>query len=606
MYRNKLLWCLFVLAAIAAAWGFKQAGQDIGVENTLAIFREGAADFASASLELEKCVRGIDSRQPASIDSAKAALRRCRLQYKRIEFFLDYFFYSSSLAFNRPAKTEIEEPYMEYDAPVGLQQIAVLLFDEEPFSQKQALLEQATVVSSTATDLASLLYGFNTTDKAILESVRLELVRLYAKGITGFDAPELKSSIPETAQSLQTLRDVLQPWLRISSPESKMVSNLLNQCIIYLQQHPDFDSFDRLTFLSEYALPLQTGLGQLIRTLHLEQHTRSALNYDAPHLFSNNALNPAAFADGVVVTPALKKLGKRLFFEKALSGNNNRNCATCHQPEKYFSDGLRTSLALDEKHYVRRNAPSLYYAGFQYAQFWDGRAGNLHKQILEVISNPEEMNGIHAVVIRQLKDSSTYQLAFREAFPEDTNAISMPHLATAIAAWLRTLAPMNSPLDAYFAGNKNALTPAQKRGFNLFMGKAQCGTCHFAPLFNGLTPPLYQFTEFENLGVPLHNNLRAPVPDTDPGRFGFFPVKYYQRAFKTPTVRNAAVTAPYMHNGIFSDLETVMKFYNEGGGNGLGLKDPYQTLSPAKLHLTDEEIREVVDFMRGLTDRNEE
>ncbi|MGF6850242.1 cytochrome c peroxidase [Chitinophaga sp. W3I9] len=602
MYRNKVIWLLF---SLLVAYSFTPSTDDRGVTHTIAIFREGANGFSAASLELEQAIQAIDKDDPASLMAAKEALKKCRLQYKRIEFFLDYFFFSSSMVYNRPAKTEIDEPYMEYQAPSGLQQIAVLLFENDPFSRKKELVTEALVIRTAATDLTSLLYQFTTSDKAIMESIRLELVRLYAGGITGYDAPELKTGIAETAQSMRTIQAVMEPWLSSSSPETKSVAHYLTLCIQYLETHPGFDDFNRLEFLTTCGLPLQESTGALIRALQLDQHTRSALNYNAPNLFSKNAIDLKAFTNGAVYTENEKALGKRLFFEKALSGNNTRHCGTCHRPELYFSDGLRTSRTLDDKAVVRRNAPGLTYTAFQYAQFWDGRAGTLSKQILTVISNPQEMNGHPAVIVSRLKDSAHYREAFAAAFPEDSTAVTMPHLATAIAAYLSTLAPMNSAMDEYFAGNKNAMTPAQIRGFNLFTGKAQCATCHFAPLFNGLTPPLYQFTEFENLGMPANDDLQHPRRDTDAGRFEFFPIAYYQRAFKTPTVRNSAMTAPYMHNGAFRDLEKVMEFYNAGGGNGVGMTDPYQTLSSTPLNLREAEIKDLIAFIHALTDKME-
>lgn len=602
MYRNKVIWLLFSL--LLAAYSFTPSTDDRGVAHTIAIFREGAAGFAAASLELEHAIQAIQKDDTASINNAKEALEKCRLQYKRIEFFLDYFFFSSSMVYNRPAKTEIDEPYMEYQAPSGLQQIAVLLFEKDPFSRKKELATEALVIRTAAADLPSLLYQFTTSDKAIMESIRLELVRLYAGGITGYDAPELKTGIAETAQSMRTIQAVLAPWLNTTSPRAASVAHYLDQCIQYLDTHPGFDDFNRLQFLTTCGLPLQESTGALIRDLQLDQHTRSALDYNAPHLFSKDAISLKAFTNGAVYTDNQKLLGRQLFFEKALSGNNTRNCATCHRPELYFSDGLRTSMALDNKTPVRRNAPGLTYTAFQYAQFWDGRAGTLAKQILTVISNPQEMDGHHEVIIQRLSDSPYYRNAFATAFPNDTTAaVTTPHLAAAIAAYLSTLAPMNSAMDEYFAGNKNAMTPAQIRGFNLFTGKAQCATCHFAPLFNGLTPPLYQFTEFENLGITASDDLLHPTPDTDAGRYEFFPIPYYQRAFKTPTVRNTAMTAPYMHNGAFRNLEKVMEFYNAGGGNGLGMHDPYQTLSSTPLNLSNAEIGDIIAFIHALTDK---
>lgn len=599
-----IIWPVFTLLAIFSAWGFKQTPADTGVANATTIFREDAARFAAASREMETAMQAITPGKPASIEHAKAALKKCRLAYKHIEYFLDYFFFSSSMVYNRPAKTEIDEPYMEYQSPAGLQQMAVLLFDKNPYAHKQALLDQANLISSSAADLPALLYQFKATDKDIMESLRIELVRLYANGITGYDAPELKSGIAEAAQSMHTILAVLQPWLSAGSPETQAVSRYLAQCISYLELHTDFNGFNRMEFLTTCALPLQESIGHLIRHLQLDQHTRSALNYDAKNLFSKDALRTAAFPGGTDTGALLVKLGRQLFYDRALSGNGQRNCATCHQPDKYFSDGLQTSLAIDEKNHVRRNAPSLYYAAFQYAQFWDGRANTLSKQIQTVIANPEEMNGHPDVILSRLNDSSAYRQAFAAAFPGDSApAISMTHLSAAIAAYLFTLSPQTSAFDAYLAGDKKAMTPAQVNGFNLFMGKGQCATCHFAPLFNGLTPPLYQITEFENLGMPGNGSLHRPQVDKDAGRFEYFPIAFYQRAFKTPTVRNAAMTAPYMHNGAFGSLEEVMDFYNAGGGNGLGMKDPYQTLTATKLGLSTSEMKDIIAFLKALSDR---
>ncbi|WP_106528815.1 cytochrome-c peroxidase [Chitinophaga niastensis] len=586
------------------AWTLKPTQDNIGLTNTVEYFRAGSATFAAAALKLQDAISAMDAHQPQSITSAKNALRACRQEYKKMECFMDYFFYSSSLVYNRPPKIEVEEPYMEYQEPTGLQQIAALLFDKDPFSKKEELLAQTAVITSSSKDLGALLYQFTATDKEIMESLRLELVRIYTLSITGYDAPELKSGIQEAYQAMTAIQYCLQPFLQATDPATKRVSEGLAQCIQYLQQHPDFDTFNRLEFLSDFALPLQENLSILIQARHLYLHTRSALNYDAKNLFSKNALNPTAFPNALPTNKPLVALGKKLFFEKALSGNLHRNCATCHQPEKYFSDGLPTSIAFDGKSHVKRNAPSLYYAGFQYAQFWDGREKNLTGQIENVIRNPTEMNGIHQVVIGRIKDSIGYQQAFKQAFPATEDAVTMQNLSVAIAAFINTLAPMSAPLDDYFAGNKNALTPQQINGFNLFMGKAQCGTCHFAPLFNGLTPPLYQLTEYENTGLTANDNFQHPQKDNDAGRFDFFSISFYQGAFKTPTVRNAAMTAPYMHNGVFKDLEKVMEFYNAGGGAGLGLVIPDQTLSGKPLGLSSQETKDIIAFIQALTDKN--
>ena len=134
------------------------------------------------------------------------------------------------------------------------------------------------------------------------------------------------------------------------------------------------------------------------------------------------------------------------------------------------------------------------------------------------------------------------------------------------------------------------------------MGKAQCGTCHFVPYFNSLLPPHFAVSEVEVLGTPANANLDHPQQDRDRGRYDLYPIHFYDGAFKTPTVRNAAKTAPYMHNGAFETLTQVIDFYNRGGGTGLGLDHPDQTLSGKPLHLTVSEIDDISLFIDSLTD----
>lgn len=415
--------CLFLLVSLTNA-----TGPSIGVEQAVGYFRSGAKDFAASAISLQSAINALHKDDTASITAAKTQLKDCRLQYKKIEFFLEYFFKTSSLIYNTPAKTEIEEPYMEYQEPVGMQVIEALLYEDDPAANKAALLEQVNVVRTSAEDLLSLLYGFKASDQQVLESLRIELIRIYTLGITGFDAPLLKSGITESSQALHAVKVILNPYLDKGAPYADSVRYYLDKSLQYLEAGKDFDTFDRLRFLQQYALPLQRTFGYMIRDMQLVLNTTGGvLNYDAAHLFSKDAININAFPatanvsfnsvetfplSGVTATPALYKfnspdafpssatvnaalisLGKKLFHETALSGNNKISCATCHRPEKYFTDGLATSVAFDGHSHVKRNAPSLFYAGFQYGQFWEGRTKSLEEQTLDVVHNPLEMNG---------------------------------------------------------------------------------------------------------------------------------------------------------------------------------------------------------------------
>ena len=342
----------------------------------------------------------------------------------------------------------------------------------------------------------------------------------------------------------------------------------------------------------------------MIRANGLEVNKYGILHYGADHMFSPNAFQKTSFPGSNRDASAKEiLLGEKLFSENTLSGNGTKSCVSCHNPGNYFSDGLSKSKSFDRITSVKRNAPTLLYSGLQHSQFWDGRVKSLEEQIEAVIKDPREMHGNMSVSLAKINGDKMYRKAFRTAFSKKrSEPVSEQEVYRAIASYIRTLNPYSSAFDKYLGGNKTALTDNQKAGFNLFMGKAQCGTCHFAPLFNGLIPPFYSLTEFEVLGTTKTEDLVNPEYDTDEGRFVFRPIKFYKGAFKTPTVRNSAKTGPYMHNGAFNSLESLMEFYNQGGGAGLGLDFPTQTLSTGKLNLTDTEKMQIIKFLDSLTD----
>jgi cytochrome c peroxidase len=492
---------------------------------------------------------------------------------------------------------------MEYQEPIGLQVIEGLLFEKDP--RKIDLLQQVDAISSSAKDLQALLYNFRATDKQLLESVRLELVRIITLGITGFDAPLLKSGIIEAEASLNALQYILHPYLDTNSAQSDSVVKYLSGSLKFLRLHSDFDSFDRLQFLVQEALPLQRHLGLMIKALSMEQNTMApALNYEAGDIFDIDALD-IRYISNRTSSPntLLISLGKKLFFETGLSSNNKISCATCHNPEKHFTDALPKSIGFDGHSTVKRNAASLLYAGFQYEQFWDGRAKSLEELVISVINNPDEMNGTTEAIVSLLHKNPQYAALLKESFAGTADSLSATDkVAVSIAAFVRSLSPRNSRFDQYMRGADTLMTTNEKKGFNLFMGKAQCATCHFAPLFNGLTPPYYNLSELEVLGTTKTDNLARPQQDSDQGRFDIFPMEFYKGSFKTPTVRNTSATGPYMHNGMFNTLDSVVEFYNKGGANGLGLHVSNQTLSSVPLNLSKKEASDIVRFLHSLED----
>lgn len=292
-------------------------------------------------------------------------------------------------------------------------------------------------------------------------------------------------------------------------------------------------------------------------------------------------------------TVVLEKLGEALFYEPLLSGNNIRTCASCHQPEKAFTDGLPKNKSFDGKKVILRNTPSILFSALQASQFADTRVAYLEDQAKQVIENPEEMHGNLTKAIRKLKRQKIYDSLFYHAYGEKEP--TEIQLQTAIAAYIRAQSVLNSSFDEYMQGNKKAISTSAVKGFNLFMGKAKCGTCHFMPLFNGTIPPNFSKIETEVLGVPEKFSLPYTL-DKDLGKYNIVSAVPYQHSFKTSTARNAAFTAPYMHNGAIKSLDELIEFYDKGGGVGLGLVVPNQTLPPDPLHLTKEEKLSLIDF----------
>ena len=489
---------------------------EVGVTHTLTNFSTYAEEFSTQILSLKAAIAKLEERDAKSVEDAKNALIRSRLAYKKIEFFLHYFLPTTSIIYNAPPNYEVEVPFMEAREPLGLQVIEGYLFEDHPYQFKKELEEHIHLISASATDLNSLLFSLKINDQQILESIRLGLYNVMTLGIAGFDAPELKTGITESEEALKAFKLFLTPYVAQNKFESKEVEHYLNKSILFLTQSNNFDSFDRLSFLTDCSMPLQWHLNKLITSLNLFLST-TPINYNAENIFAKDAINLNAHLS---VNEHVVNLGERLFFEKALSGNNARNCGSCHNPNLYFTDQLPQSLSIDGKTSVVRNSPTLMYAALQHSQFWDGRAAGLEQQIKEVLQNPHEMNANFDTIISRLKASTQYVAAFKQAFPIQevaTNSISIDHLSHAISAYIKTLSPFNSAFDQYMQGNKKALSEPQKRGFNLFMGKAQCGTCHFAPVFNGLAPPFYDRTDLEILGTTASSDFAKPILDSDSG-----------------------------------------------------------------------------------------
>ena len=306
-------------------------------------------------------------------------------------------------------------------------------------------------------------------------------------------------------------------------------------------------------------------------------------------------------------TPDKIELGKMLFFDRRLSGDGTMSCATCHDPEKAFTDGLDISLSYPTtKNW--RNAPTLVNVAFQKYLFHDGRAQSLEDQALFPMMSAFEMNRNLDFVEEVIRSVPEYVDSFKKVFGAEP---TRERMAMAIAAFERTIISVNAPLDRYLNGDNAALSDDAKKGLELFMGKGRCGECHYGVNLAD--------DKFHALGVPENpEHLSDPriaitrrfvakiyhyedyrTLTEDPGRYLITKDRKDWKAFRTPTLREIGKTAPYMHNGIFATLDEVIEFFNRGGGKGNTILKP--------LGLAEKEKNNLKTFLvEGLAGRSEE
>lgn len=527
--------------------------------------------------------------------------RAARLAYKRMEWATEYFAPLTSRLVNGPPvpETELSGQIIQ---PEGLQLVEQLLFPGSNFSGRKQLAVLLAKLAMNAGEYQNYFTHADLHDWQIMDAVKLEIFRVEALGLNDFDDPLARQCFVESAFALNSVREITRHY----TPDDKdHLEQCFTQAIRYLSNPVTFNRFNRATFLTAYANPLTRELTHLHHQLNLPDiRYNRLLNQNAATLFDSNSFNRNAYIDAPQDSATAQKiaLGKKLFFDTRLSGTMTRSCASCHQPDKAFTDGLNKNLDITGKKHILRNTPSLINAALQSAQFYDLSATSLEDQVGIVIGNRDEMHGDIRLSAQEFWQDKTYRELFADTFPvKGRFAIDTAEIKNALASYVRSLTALSSRFDEYMQGDKKKLSQTEINGFNLFMGKARCSTCHYLPLFNSTLPPRYMQMDAEVIGVPKTKHSR--IIDADPGLFGPQPIKFNQHAFKVTTVRNTAQTAPYMHNGVYKTLEEVIDFYNKGGGTGMGLKVPNQTLAADRLQLSAKEKKEIVAFIKALNNR---
>lgn len=557
----------------------------------------------------------IDWNQHLDIDITEHHKRyvEVRQKYKSIESYVSFRYPELEKSINGGPVPSISTDViiLQKDEPHGLQVVEELLFAD--FAIDTLILQ--TELRFLQKNFEKLNHSWNQFPLITWEifDAQHQLVsRIMSLGLTGFDSPGALMSIEDAIVNLETSRNDLHLFKNWGNPiYFDSIQLLFNSSINFLRKAENFAELNRVALYRNHLIPLQSFIRKWHFSTQYETYEETgalprAIQTKGLHLFDQNYLNPFFTMRGAQTSPtqAQINLGKLLFFDPILSHSLTMSCASCHDPNMAYSDSKTTSIS-NNSNVQNRNSPGLINAAYQGNFFWDLKSEDMNNQIMHVFESPLEFNTTSEELIGKLNNSKAYVQYFTEAFPGYSKPVTMSHIKASLEAFVRSLNALNSNFDAYLRSESNHIDPAVIRGANIFMGKAACATCHFAPIWNGFVPPNYGESEGEIIGV--FESPNSLILDSDLGRFTLYQkdypaANYIKGMFKTPGIRNIQYTAPYMHNGQYKTLDEVMEFYNHGGALGKGVDWPQQTLASDSLNLTTQEIQDVIRFMHSLSD----
>ena len=588
---------------------FISCQKDIGKKNveTISIPKTDWAAVQTYYLEhIINSVAYLDSLKQVGHKSEKSKyyFKKTREHFKIAEPYASYLNPEVGHRANGPALPFYKEDNDKVLRPVGLQKIEESIYEDG--TSLTDFNSEVYVTNGLLTNLKRNIEKRQLNAQRFFISTHQQLFRIVSLAIAGFDTPVSHLGIDETITSLKSLATVYKKSIQylVIDKRNQLDKDFLdnvNKAVVFIEKNKDFDTFDRYTFTRDYLNPIMRNWVDIRKTCELwEPIKNKPFNFDAPTFFEENSFNLKYFTPYVNQNPtdAQIALGKKLFFDKKLSSNGAMACATCHIPEKAYADGLVTPKD-NQGNELQRNTPTLINSAFQKSFFWDGRAPSILAQIASVFTNEKEFNSnVHEFSMEILEDS-TYEVAFKDAYGKI--ARNNKDVIKAISSYISTLNGFSSKFDRNMRAEEDTFTSEEKLGYNLFMGKALCATCHFIPLTSGTVPPFFAEHEKEVIGIP--ETAANQQLDDDLGFYWRFNEPLHYGMFKTPTIRNVEVTAPYMHNGVYDSLEQVMEFYNLGGGGGMGFENlDHQTLPFDNLNLSNEEQKAIIAYMKTLTD----
>ena len=608
-----------LLLIVGTVFFLSTASQSIGTPNAYAsLYQTNINNFAFQQSDLLQRIEKSDVHLSSDLEKISIQIGLARDEMKRVDFWLRYLDPIAYKKINGPLPVEWEtEVFEKFEKPykrIGAGLTLASLYLEEPNVEKDSLLHLIEAsLSATESYFADSTARPVQNFSHFLLCNRLYLLNLATIYTTGFECPDIERIIPELRTMMEGVNGIYQTYNQSfpNKPLPEKYTKLYEQAQMFVQQQPDdYAKFDHFAFIKEYINPLFALNQSLIRQYEvvsasfvdysLDNEARSIFNKNL--YYGQNVKGLFLRVKDEKILAEIDRIGKLLFYDPILSGNNKRSCVSCHKSTEYFTDTTApTSLQYNRKDFLTRNTPSLINVEYNHLLMLDGKHISLQNQAKEVVSNHLELNSDQAKLLKNILSCAEYKNTFTTLLqhtPQEKE-ITFEHIISAITIYYSKFSYAYAPFDEAMEQNK-PLPTAAVRGFNLFMSKAQCATCHFLPQFNGVKPP-YVGSEFEVLGVPRDKDYKAL--SADEGRYGVNPSKEMMHAFRTGSVRNADYTKPYMHNGVFTTLTEVIDFYDGGGGAGRGLMIENQTLSSDSLHLSAAEKQDLLAFIHTLNEK---
>ncbi|RZJ40454.1 MAG: cytochrome-c peroxidase, partial [Chryseobacterium sp.] len=349
--------------------------------------------------------------------------------------------------------------------PEGLQVLDELIFSDEVSEQKDKIIDITDVLYNNYNSfyLSTTKNGLSKGNNKTL-ALRIELIRIYTLGLTGFDTPGSLNISEEASFAFQGMQKYIKTESYFKNFDTSKAEKLIAESTIYLSKNKDFESFDRIEFYKKYLQPLYEELGKWDGNSD-DLKEFSGWNLNNKNFFSSDFLDPYFFTilKESEDSEELRNLGKEIFFDQNLSDNGKMSCATCHLPEKGFTDGKMKSLSNMEGKTVLRNSPSLYNAVFAKRFFYDMRAFYLEQQAEHVIYNNDEFNTSYESIIKKLKTKPEYKKVFRKAFKNGN--IDKQNFSKALSSYVASLYSFDSDFDR-FMRNEKEISDDAKKGFN--------------------------------------------------------------------------------------------------------------------------------------------